>query len=283
MTFPRIAAIAEVGWSAKDARNWDDFAARMIAEYARYSRAGINYAPSAFNVALAPASDPATKAMVVRMETETHDPDIRYTLDGSDPKADSKRYSKPLHMKGTTTVRAGTFENGKLLGKITETRFTAHIAMGRPVTLAFPYKEKYKGGGELGLTDGLRGTISHTDGRWQGFEGDDLAAEIDLGQPTAISRIKTGFLQNVNSWIFFPAPVEFSVSDDGRVYRVVAAFESGVSLQTNDPLLKEFATETRNIKARFIRVQAKNIGVCPPGHPGAGGKAWIFVDEIVVE
>ena len=283
MTFPRIAAIAEVGWSAKDARDWDDFARRMAAQYGRYRRAGIHYASSAFNVTLAPASDAAAKAMAVRMATETRDPDIRYTLDGSDPRADSKRYAKPIHISGSATVRAGAFENGSLLGKISETRFTAHKAMGRPVKLAFPYKEKYNGGGGLGLTDGLRGTLSHADGRWQGFEGDDLAAEIDLGRSTAISRLKAGFLQNVNSWIFLPSSVEFAVSDDGRDYRVVASLENRISLQTGEPLLREFAAETGNIKARFVRVRAKNIGVCPPGHPGAGDKAWLFADEIIVE
>ena len=34
---------------------------------------------------------------------------------------------------------------------------------------------------------------------------------------------------------------------------------------------------------RYVRVQAKNIGVCPAGHPGAGEKAWVMADEIVVE
>lgn len=36
------------------------------------------------------------------------------------------------------------------------------------------------------------------------------------------------------------------------------------------------------IRTRFIRVKSKNIGICPPWHRGAGGKAWIFADEIIV-
>jgi len=30
-------------------------------------------------------------------------------------------------------------------------------------------------------------------------------------------------------------------------------------------------------------VIAKSIGTCPIGHPGAGKKAWLFVDEIIIE
>jgi len=35
--------------------------------------------------------------------------------------------------------------------------------------------------------------------------------------------------------------------------------------------------------ARYVRIEAENVGICPDWHPGAGGKTWIFVDEIVVE
>ena len=38
-----------------------------------------------------------------------------------------------------------------------------------------------------------------------------------------------------------------------------------------------------NVQARYVRVVAKNIGTIPDWHPGAGGKAWIFADEIIVE
>ena len=34
---------------------------------------------------------------------------------------------------------------------------------------------------------------------------------------------------------------------------------------------------------RYVRVTARNVGVCPAWHPGAGGKAWMFSDEIVIE
>jgi hypothetical protein len=32
-----------------------------------------------------------------------------------------------------------------------------------------------------------------------------------------------------------------------------------------------------------VKIHAMNRGVCPPWHLGAGGKAWLFADEIVVE
>lgn len=44
MVFPRISALAEVVWSPKEAKNWDDFADRMGKQFVRYEFRGINYA-----------------------------------------------------------------------------------------------------------------------------------------------------------------------------------------------------------------------------------------------
>jgi hypothetical protein len=34
---------------------------------------------------------------------------------------------------------------------------------------------------------------------------------------------------------------------------------------------------------RYIRVTAINFGKCPDWHPGAGGDAWIFADELILD
>jgi hexosaminidase len=43
MTFPRACALAEDTWSAKDAKNWDDFMRRLQIQAQRFDRLGINY------------------------------------------------------------------------------------------------------------------------------------------------------------------------------------------------------------------------------------------------
>ena len=43
MVFPRLCALAEVTWSPKAARNWDDFQRRMQTQYPRLDERGINY------------------------------------------------------------------------------------------------------------------------------------------------------------------------------------------------------------------------------------------------
>ena len=43
LAFPRLAAVAEIGWSAADRRDWDDFRRRVAAQGPRWSALGVNY------------------------------------------------------------------------------------------------------------------------------------------------------------------------------------------------------------------------------------------------
>jgi hexosaminidase len=55
MTFPRACALAEDTWSAKDAKNWDDFMRRLQIQAQRFDRLGINYRRAAIET---PEPDP---------------------------------------------------------------------------------------------------------------------------------------------------------------------------------------------------------------------------------
>ncbi len=44
MVFPRISALAEIVWTPKEIKGWDDFKLRMAKQFKRYDQRGINYA-----------------------------------------------------------------------------------------------------------------------------------------------------------------------------------------------------------------------------------------------
>lgn len=283
MTFPRIAAIAEIGWTAQDKRDWTDFTWRMEKQFERYRQAGINAARSAYNVRYKPGLDPVKNTFGIALETETYRPDIRFTLDGTEPVAASPAYRRPLVPKKSGSIKAAAFANGLPAGKPSEVQVVVHRALGIPAVLGFPLQDRYTGGGPLALTDGLRGSIAPGDGRWQGFEGEDLVATIDLKKPTQVKRVSAAFLQRAASWIFLPSAVEISVSADGQSFEPAQTLTHDVPALNPDPLVKEFSAEAKGGAVRFVRVRARNIGLVPQGHPGAGDKAWVLADEIIVD
>jgi hexosaminidase len=284
MALPRLAALAEVVWSAKERRNWDDFAARTRSLLARYEAAGLKAARSAFLVTIQAAASPGAKRAAAMLGTEIPALTIRYTTDGTDPGPRSKRYAKPLVLKKTTELRAAAFEGKTRLSPAVSTeRFLVHAASRRAPALTTPPSPQYPGAGETPLTDGLLGSRNHADGRWQGFEGTDFEAVVDLGASKRVGRVSVRFPQNINAWIFLPAAVEFAVSSDGREFETVAQVENDVSPRLADILVKEFVASFEARRVRFVRVLARSIGPVPDWHFGAGGKGWLFVDEIVVE
>lgn len=133
------------------------------------------------------------------------------------------------------------------------------------------------------LVDGVRATSRFNDGCWLGLEGEDLEAVIDLGKKLSIEKVSAGFLENQDSWIFLPLSLELSFSDDGRNFHSVQKIENRKPKENSFVTVRDFSKSVQNMKARYVRVRAENIKTCPGWHKGAGGKAWIFADEIIVE
>jgi hexosaminidase len=77
--------------------------------------------------------------------------------------------------------------------------------------------------------------------------------------------------------------VEYFVSDDAKEFKSVGRIVNSIPLDQDGPFVKEFETALSQVQARYVKIVAKTIGVCPPWHPGAGKPSWIFADEIVIE
>jgi len=283
MVLPRMSALAEVLWTDGDLRNWETFKTRMVKQYRRYDALGLNYARSAFNVDFEVDIVPETFDAVISMDSDAAGTDIFFTLDESDPSPAARRYTGPVTLHETATVKAGSFAGGKLAGKVTSTRYRRHKATGKRPRLEHPYNDQYPGSGDFNLTDGLTGSKDYGDGRWQAFLRDDLVAVIDLGGPTAVSGVTVTFFHNPGVWIFMPAGVEAAVSDDGASFRTVASIDNDMPQDTPGPIIREFKLTFDETAARYVKVRAKNIGDIPSWHAGAGSGAFMFADEIVVE
>jgi hypothetical protein len=138
------------------------------------------------------------------------------------------------------------------------------------------------------LIDGIRGTANWSGGGWQGYQGQDLIAIIDLGTIQNVSKLGAGFLQDVGSWIWMPRSVDFEISLDGRSFVPAATISNDVPdgskpNESAGAVIKDFVKTIASQQARYVRIRAHNFGKIPDWHPGKGGDAWIFVDEIMVE
>lgn len=218
----------------------------------------------------------------VALGSQVADARIHYTLDGSEPTTASPAYESPFTIDHTTVVKFVAAQEGFPTSLVSEVELR-HRPQDWRLTLATRYSHNYTAGGDGALVDGLRGTEDFRAGAWQGYAGVDLDAVVDLGEELVLHRLGAGFLQDVGWWIFMPTAVTFEVSADGRHFTPVGTVPTDVPSDHWERVTRDFALDAGGVRARYVRVVAKNIGKCPPEHPGAGNPAFLFTDEILVE
>jgi predicted alpha-1,2-mannosidase len=205
--------------------------------------------------------------------------EIRYTLDGRSPDKTSNRYDLPIRVDASATLRARAFRDEEASPVLTVV-FRRLDDYPR-IALSAAYAPQYAAAGDDALIDGLRGGSNFRTGRWQGYQGQNLDVTVDFGAPRDITSVAMGFLQDTGSWIFMPRRIEVAVSHDGRTFEVLGAVENTVSERDEQAVTRDFELYAA-ARARYVRISVARYGTLPAWHPGAGGEAWFFADEIVV-
>ncbi|MBK7379722.1 MAG: family 20 glycosylhydrolase [Ignavibacteriales bacterium] len=280
--FPRILAMAEVLWTANPDRNFDEFFQRVYFHYKRLEFLGVKFGSESSPLKISSYFNPDDLSINADIISKDSSLKIYYSTDGSTPSELSNVYSNTLKFFGSAKLKCKAFKNGIRYGETVEKEFIFHRALGLKPSFTFNYSDKYNAGGDFALTDGVKGSLNFRDGLWQGFEGDDLQAVLDLKGTQIINEISIGFIQDVSSWIFFPVNVEIYSSQDGVDFELIKSFETEVT-KNPDVQIKNFNSQFEHLSARYIKITAKNLGTCPDWHYGAGGKAWIFADEIIIK
>lgn len=222
-----------------------------------------------------------TGSTEVEIATINGESRIFFTLDGSEPGIGSTIYEKPISITENTVLKAVAINSNNIASRVIKAGFNK-ISDSKKLSLLSKYSPQYTAGGDMALVDGFTGSANFRTGQWQGYEGVDLVAIIDLGAEESIHKITTGFIQDAGAWIFSPLEVVYEVSDDGTQFTLLETIPTDVKPEDKKAQLVPF-TSNQETKARYIKITAKNRGICPPGHPGEGGKSWIFADEITVE
>ena len=277
MIFPRLGAMAEVLWSPKEARNWNDFTTRLPSLLARFDYLGINYSKSAYLVSAASKANLDKKQIKVALKNEFPNADIRYVLDNKNLDNQAIKYTDSITIQGTTILKASLFKEDKPVGKVFTDSIQFHKAVGNKLTFKNPYHENYKADGPLGLVNIIRGSKNFHDGQWQAWLVDDMEVVIDLEKNQSVHQVTLGALENQGSGIYFPTEIKAFVSTDGKTYKEVGKIIRPFAINSNSEL-KDFKISFEKTNARFVKVIATNLKKSPKGE-----SSFLFFDEILVD
>lgn len=281
MALPRLAALSEVQWSQPALKDYTSFTNRLTEFTHLYDRLGYNYAKHLYNVAIHVDSDTKWREILIHMTTAGN-AEIRYTLDGTEPTANSALYTGAIVLQKSAKIRAAAFRDGKR-SSVTSQDISFNKATACPVELLQPTHKNYTYKGGATLTDGLLGDKGFGTGRWLGFSGNDLEAVIDLKQNTDVSSVSLNTCVDKGSWIFDARNIEVSVSADGKSFTKVASKSlPALEEQTPDNIYTYELTFPQTT-TRYVKVTATSEHNIPEWHGGKGKPAFLFVDEISVK
>ena len=108
LTFPRMAALAEVGWTDKNLKDWSDFEYRMRKHYNRYDEAGYGYrVPQPKLIGKKEVGD----GIEITLENVVEGAHIRYTTNGLKPNTYDDVYISPIKVDKLSDFKAITVVN----------------------------------------------------------------------------------------------------------------------------------------------------------------------------
>lgn len=268
MMFPRALAVAEIGWTPQEKRDWQDFKPRVNAHIPVLQQMGLNPFPLSNELEFDMVVDTIQKEIRLTMDAEKYPAEIHYTTDGSTPTASSPIYQEPIVVKDSAKIVAGIFVNGQLQDRVSEQRVDYHKGIGKSIRFNSRLYPSYMAGGINAIINGYRGGLTYLDQRWQGYT-DNLDCVIDLGEVMDLHQVSSKWMQLTGPGVYQPEKVEVLTSEDGKNFTSQGVIPTTIPQDKSDLTFQEY-TFQGNWKARYVQLKAQNP------------KGFIFVDEIVI-
>ncbi|MFN7783418.1 MAG: beta-N-acetylhexosaminidase [Lysobacterales bacterium] len=134
--FPRVAALAERGWSSAGTRDFADFLLRLRSLQPAYTAFDIEAAQTPFEVlaelgALSRSAGQGSELFELTLSSALEGTRLHYTLDGSAPRADSPSYAGPIPVQLPAQLAAQPWVGTTPVGPVTRRDLVARDARVR--------------------------------------------------------------------------------------------------------------------------------------------------------
>ncbi|MCL6261524.1 chitobiase/beta-hexosaminidase C-terminal domain-containing protein [Aquiflexum sp. TKW24L] len=208
---------------------------------------------------------------------------IFYTLDNTLPDSSNHQvYSGPLSLDKNTTLRARAFADGWLGSTEKQAVFFSSKIQPDSYKLTFPPNESYKGSGALTLFDLDKGDEDFFTGKWLGFQDTPFEIQMDFKSPQSIQNIAFSTLAAEASHIFPPSKVEVWIKTQNADWKLVDTQKPEQPIGNRDRMLQMYESKINQNDVLAIKAKLTPVYPLPKWHQGAGGKGWVFVDEILI-
>ena len=278
MLLPRMAALSEVQWCEPENKSWERFYDSADDFCAIYDMMGYKYGTHIFDTRGTVSINAEKGCVEVTLEAQG-DNAIRYTLDGSDPTAESALYTEPIEIHESCILKAGNTKDGtRMFAK----EFNAHKAMGRAAEILTTTHPSYTFNCPDLLTDGIVGEGPYNSGDFAGWYNKPFEAVVNM-EGCTYSEVTLSTFVFKYDYIFHPMDLVAYTSEDGNEYTEVARAEYPLEGRTDDGNgCHDYTVSFPETSAKYLKVTARTIEALPQWHSGKGRPGFLFVDELIV-
>ena len=283
MLLPRMLALSEALWSKKRNKNFDDFNIRLQSHKKLLSARGYKFSNGSYRLEIISEYDSLNDCNTISFISDQYKPEIRYITNDSVTLKNGIILDGPFTPKESSTIKVGIFEKGELQRKSSQFEYVKHLGLGKGIHLKEEPHRKYGRMKKNGLIDGVKGNDNFSDGKWSGFYGKDLNAEIDMYGKTDIQSISFSYIYKDRAWILPPKAVSVFVKYEGGDFQLINEMDlkSLLSESTKIHGSIEIPLNTKDVVALKINIESYQL--LPDEHAYAGNECWLFVDEIIVK
>lgn len=216
-----------------------------------------------------------------------HGTAILYTLDGTEPdSANATIFTQPIRIEHNTLVKARPVKAGWLSGDVVEKRYQrSSIAPDETNLVNLPHP-RHKGMGAATLFDLEEGSpdiLYASDGKWLGYQEQDLIVEMTFTAPVSIREVTVSTLASVGLLAFPPASITISTTDsEGKSRELAVITPPAANKDSKISHNRIVCTLKPGAPVQNLILRARPLAKMPAWHAQAGKPAWLFVDEILL-
>jgi hypothetical protein len=221
---------------------------------------------------------------------------IRFTKDGSDPDSiHSPVFKEGEIINGNVFLRAKAYKPGWISSDIMETNFYKSGYTPDTVMLLLVPDPGFPGDGKM-LVDLEKGELNYRLGNWLAWRKTRMEALLQFAHPVTVQSIALSGLIDIGAYIMPPSSIEIWGGNDMQKLKLL-----GRAIPQQPTPIKQEPTKTKQdppklpppsmrgfeckfdpATVRYIKIIATPVARLPAWHPGKGDKAWIFIDEVLV-
>ena len=208
---------------------------------------------------------------------------IRYTLDGSEPDSISSLVFKGGEsISDNVNIKAKAFKTGWISSDPIEASFYKTTFTPDSVIYLTKANEKYRDEKGKILINHERGEPDFRFGGWVAFRETRMECLLPFAKPVTVQSITLSSFVDVGSYIMPAQSIEIWGGDDIKNLKLLGKLAPEQPDKMKPSFNKGFECKFNPATVNYIKIIATPVAKLPKWHPGKGDKAWIFVDEVLV-